>query len=155
MHTVQTLGIDQALPTLLSTCSRKINPHAYACSILGNLNCNKETPEKIVRHCSTGQRFAKPPIRFKMSLPTEENLLFCDELSIDLMVLNGKSVLQIVDTATYFYVATFLYAYGANYGQSIEAFALAFLMAQGSTYSGYPSRLLTYHRWRFVYDRWK
>ena len=111
--------------------------------------------EEIAKNCDTCQRFTSPPVRFKASLPTEEDLVFGDELSIDLMFLDGKAVLHIVDTATRFSAATFLDSHGEKYGQSVEGIWLAFVMTWATMYTGYPNRLRTDQGSVFTSQRWK
>lgn len=60
-------------------------------------------------------------------LPREESLAFGNKLSMELMFLDAKEVLPIVDTATHFSAATFWDAHGAYYGQSPGAVCPAFL----------------------------
>jgi hypothetical protein len=66
------------------------------------------------------------------------DMVFGDELSIDLMLIEGKSILHIFDTATRFSGAIFL-----NNGQSVEGVWTAFMEAWCSLYTGYPTRLRT------------
>ena len=70
-----------------------------------------------------------------------EDAKFGDELSMDLMFLNGKAVLHIIDTATRFSAATFLDAHGSSYGQSVDGIWLAFSETWYTLYTGYPNRL--------------
>lgn len=60
--------------------------------------------EDISRRCNTCQTFGARLLRFRVSMP-EEHLVFNEELSLELMWLNGKAVLHIVDTATGFNAA--------------------------------------------------
>jgi hypothetical protein len=53
-------------------------------------------------------------VRFKVSIP-EDDLVFGDEVSIDLMFLDGNAVLHVVDTATRFSAAAFLDAHDETY----------------------------------------
>lgn len=111
--------------------------------------------EEISSRCEACQRFSQAPVRFKVTLPSEENLVFGDELSIDIMFLEGKAVLHIVDTATRFSAATFLDAHGVTYGQSVNGIWLAFVMTWCLVYTGYPNRLRTDQGSAFTSDRWR
>lgn len=97
--------------------------------------------EEITCLCNGCQKFSKVPVRFKVSLPTEENLVFEDELSIDIMFLEGDAVLDIVDTATRLSAATFLDGNVATYGQTVEGIWPTSLMTWSLVYSGYPNWL--------------
>ncbi len=119
---------------------------------------NSETREllqEIADHCDTCQRYSSPPLRFKASIPDESELVFGDELSIDLMFLDSKAVLHIVDTATRFSAATFLDSHGETYGQSVDGIWLAFCMTWCTMYTGYPNRLRTDQGSVFTSDRWR
>ncbi len=115
----------------------------------------KDILEEIKKNCETCQRFAPPPIRFKVTLPTEDELVFGDELSIDLMWIDGKATLHIIDTATRFSAATFLDSHGENFGQSVEGVWMAFVNTWCLMYTGYPNRLRTDQGSVFTSERWK
>ena len=80
---------------------------------------------------------------------------FGDEISIDLVWLDGKAVLHIVDTATRFSSATFIDAYGLDYGQSVEGIRLPFRETWCTLYTGYPNRMRADQISVFTSDRWK
>lgn len=89
---------------------------------------NAETSDifnDIVSHCRNCQHHGPAPIRFKITIPTKESVLFGVELSIDLMFLNGKAFLHIVDPTTSVSGATFLNAHESNYEQSTEGVWIA------------------------------
>ena len=85
--------------------------------------------ESLQAACDTCYCLGLTPVRLKVSLPNEHDLKFGGELSIDLMFLDGKAVLHVIDTATRFSSAIFLDAHGATYGQSVEGIWLAFVEA--------------------------
>ena len=119
---------------------------------------NEETRrilEEIRTSCNACQRYGPTPLRFKTSLPNEDDLKFGDEISMDLMFLDGKPVLHIVDTATRFSAATFLDAHGEEYGQSVEGIWKAFIETWCLLYIGYPNRLRTDQGAAFTSDRWR
>lgn len=86
------------------------------------LETDSQTRQIIkINNCfNTYQRFTNQPIRFKASLSTEENIVLGGELSMDLMFLDGKAVVHIVNTATRFSAGTYLDSHDANYRQSVE-----------------------------------
>ena len=116
---------------------------------------NQETKhvlDKIKQACDTCQRLGPTPIRFKASIPTEDSVKFGEELSMDLMFLDGKALLHIVDTATRFSAATFL---DGDFDQSVEGIWLAFIQAWCTLYTGYPNRLRVDQGSSFTSDRWR
>lgn len=76
-------------------------------------------------------------------VPTEDNFVFGEELSMDLMFLDCKEVLYIVDTATHLSSATFVDENGTNYGQSVQGVWIAFVMNWCTMYIGYQNLLST------------
>jgi hypothetical protein len=70
-----------------------------------------------------------------------EDIVFGDELSIDLMFIDGQAVLHVVDTATRFSAVTFLDSYNGSFGQSVEGVWLALIQTWFTLYTGYPTRL--------------
>lgn len=63
--------------------------------------------EEIYLNCQNFQRFGPAPIRFRASIPTEEHIVFGDEISLDVMLLDGNTVIYVVDTETHLLSATF------------------------------------------------
>lgn len=59
------------------------------------------------------------PIRFTVSLLNEE-IIFGDDISLDLMILDGKSVLHIVDTSMKLSESSLFVSHGICYGNSVE-----------------------------------
>ena len=76
----------------------------------------RKTLQEIADSCDTCQRSGPKPLRFSVSLPDEKDLVFGKEVSVDLMFIDGKALLHVVDTATRFSSATFLDSSGQNYG---------------------------------------
>jgi hypothetical protein len=60
---------------------------------------------------------------------------------MDLMFIDGKAVLHVIDNATRFNAATFLYSHLVLYGQSSEGIWDDFIDIWCSIYSGYQDRL--------------
>lgn len=86
---------------------------------MGTISQTTKLLKEINSFDDTHQCFTNPTISFTVSLPAEENLIFGEELSLDLNFIDGKVVLYIVDTATRFSAETFLYSHGAKYKTSI------------------------------------
>lgn len=92
---------------------------------------NRETKKafvgkEITRRCDACQKLAEGPFRFGVDLPTEERLVFGDEVSIGIMFLEKDAVHHIVDTATRLSAAAFLDQKWATNTQTIEGIWLAF-----------------------------
>ena len=115
----------------------------------------KEVLEQISKACDACQRLGPTPLRFKTSLPNEEDLIFGDKVSIDLMWVDGKAVLHVVDTATRFSAATFLDANVMDYGHSVEGIWLAFFEIWCTMYTAYPNHLRADQGSVFTSNRWK
>lgn len=105
--------------------------------------------------CKACQRFPQPPARFNVTIPTEESLVFGDELSVDLMFLEGKAVCNVADTGTRFSAEKFLDAHEKNYGQYYNGIWLAFVMSWCLGYTGYSDILRTGQEFSFTLDSWK
>jgi hypothetical protein len=115
---------------------------------------SKKVLEDISAACVTCQYLGPKPVRFRASLPSDD-LIFGDELSIDLFWVDGAAVLQVVDVATKFTASTFLDNNGFNYGQSIDGVWAAFIDCWATTYTGYPNKLRTDAGSIFVSPLWK
>jgi hypothetical protein len=102
----------------------------------------------IVRSCLTCQTFASQPFRFSVRMP-DEKLVFNDELSMDLLWLDGEPALHVVDTATRFGAAVFLE------GQDVEHVWAAFLSCWALVYTGYPKKSRTDAGTIFTSADWK
>lgn len=110
---------------------------------MGNGLSRKRNLEEIVRKCDIFQRFQSGPIRFRVSLPNENEQVFGKEIYFDLMFIYRKAIIHIIDTATHFYAASFLYVGSEQYGQSIDELCLAFAKKRCTIYSGYHNLLRT------------
>lgn len=111
--------------------------------------------EEITKNCDNFQRFSTEPLRFEESLSEEPQLVFQDEILLDLPFIDGRAIFYIVDTATHFSAATFLYSHGEIYGQTVEGISLAFVMTCVTLYVEYPNQLRTEKRSVFTSDRWR
>ncbi len=110
-------------------------------------NATRKLLAEISDACSTCQHFARPPERFKVSIP-EENIVFNHELALDLMWLDRKALLHVVDTQTHYMSAAFLK------GQTVEDVWEAFLFCWVTLYTGFPLRIRTDQGSAFTSLRW-
>lgn len=86
------------------------------------------------RHATLAKKIGPKPVSFKASLPSDQ-LVFWDELSIDLQWIDVEALLHVIDTATTFSSATFL----SQYGQSVEGVWSALVECWCSLYTGFPT----------------
>lgn len=114
----------------------------------------------IIKRCDPCQRVGPTLVRFRASIP-EEELVFGDELSIDLAWVEGDAFLHVVDTATRFSATTFLNAEPhsigpeKDYGQSVDGVWEAFVECWCTLYTGHPNRLRTDAGSIFTSPRWE
>lgn len=90
--------------------------------------------ESLTSACSTCQSFRSAPLRFKASIP-KNNLIFNHTISIDLVWLNDKPVIHVIDEQTKFRNAVFI--------KSKKAIDIwnAFVGCWVNTYIGFPSKI--------------
>lgn len=96
-----------------------------------NLPDLAKTLDHVRDTCDTCQRLAKEPSRFRVSMPSED-CVFNRTVGMDLMKINKKTVLHVVDKDTKFSAATF------TKGESSENIWEAFLCSWVAPYIGYP-----------------
>lgn len=87
----------------------------------------KDTRNEISRRCEPCQKCFNAFIRFRVFVPSEDNLVFGEELSIDIMHLEGKPDLHVIDTATHLSAATFLDSAGEMYGESVKRICISLI----------------------------
>jgi hypothetical protein len=116
---------------------------------------NMQVLQQIASACETCQKLGPKSIRFKVSLPNMEDIVFGDELSIDLMFIDGQAVLHVVNSATRFSAATFLDSHNGSFGQSVEGVWLALIETWFTLYTGYSNRLRIDAGSIFASPRWK
>lgn len=75
-----------------------------------------DVPENIVKRCEPCQRILSGPVMFRVSTPDESYFVFEEILSLDLMVIDSKAVLLILDTVAHINAASFFWNIEA-YGQ--------------------------------------
>ncbi len=87
--------------------------------------------EKITKACETCQTFSAPPQCFRVSLPPSD-IVFNREVALDLMWIEEKAVLHVVDIETGLNSATFL-----SY-QTVEAVRHVFVICWAYLYIDSP-----------------
>jgi hypothetical protein len=97
--------------------------------------------QQIASACEMCQKLGPKPIPFKVSLPNIKDIVFGDELSIDLMFIDGQAVLQVLDTATRFSAATFLDSHNGTFEQNVKRVWIALIDTWLTLYTVYLNRL--------------
>lgn len=110
-------------------------------------NKTKQMLDEISKSCSVCQTYSTNPQRFKVSLPNDE-VTFNREVALDLMWVEGKAVLHVVDIDTHFNNAIFLK------GQSVEDVWEVFLSCWSTVYLGNPDKLKVDQGSAFTSVRW-
>lgn len=103
--------------------------------------------EDISRNCATCTTFSSKPLRFRVSMPADD-LVFNQEISLDLFWLDGKAVLHIVDLGTGFSNAVFLN------GHSVNDVWAAYTQCWSTVYVGHPNCFRTDSGSVFTSTRW-
>lgn len=80
---------------------------------------------------------------FKTPLPTLSDFKCRDEVSLNLMSIEGKAIINAVHTATRFSTAVFLEYHNENYGRAVEEIYLPFFETRCTLYTGFPNRIRT------------
>ena len=94
-----------------------------------------ETLEKIVAECEPSQRIRNSPLRFRVAMG-HENVRFNSRVYIDIMYLDGRPVLHIVDESTRFSAARLLTK------MTTDAVWEAIVMCWSSDYTGLPKCIM-------------
>lgn len=87
---------------------------------------NTEILEEINNQFQAFQSYVPSQMRFKVSLPSNDNLVLGSEPSIDHIFIDGKASLHVIDTAASFPASNLLNTYGETYGKYAEGIWLAF-----------------------------
>eukprot|EP00171_Calliarthron_tuberculosum_P023580 IDg23580t1 len=111
--------------------------------------------KEISKKCDTCQKFGPKPNRFQVTLPKEEDLVFGEELSMDLMNIRGNKILHLICTSTRFSAAVFVDLNEADYGQGANGLWEAFLDIWCTVYTGYPARIRADAGSAFKSKRWR
>ena len=104
--------------------------------------------EKIENTCELCQRLSHAPHRFRVSLP-EKDVVFNHTVCMDIMFLDGKSVLHVVDRDTKFSAAALLRS------ETIEETWETFMRIWVSVYIGFPDTIATDQGTQFQSQRWR
>ena len=102
---------------------------------------------EITKSCKTCQTFSAPPQRFTVSLPPSE-IYFNRQVALDLMWIERRAVLHVVDTETHFNAAVFLKK------QTVEGVWDAFVSCWAAIYIGFPEKLRVDQGSAFTSVRW-
>ena len=94
-----------------------------------------ETLEKITAECEPCQRIRNAPLRFKVAMG-HEDIRFNSRVYIDIMYLDGRPVLHIVDKSTRFSAARFLTK------MTTDAVWEAIVLCWSSVYTGLPQWIM-------------
>lgn len=95
----------------------------------------KKILDDISAACHRCQEYSRSPLRFKIRLP--DDVFFNKELRMDLMFVESKPILHIIDVGTTFNAAVFLVKQDANSVWN------AFVRGWSRLYLGDPERILT------------
>jgi len=103
---------------------------------------------KISAACDVCQRLAVAPRRFRTTMPTDD-LSFNRTVYLDLMYLDGKSVLHVVDRDTAFSAAAF------TDGERVDALWQLYCCIWANPYVGHPSSMHADQGPQFKSAAWK
>ena len=93
------------------------------------------TLQELARRCDTCQRIQSGPVRFRVSFGAE-NVKFNERIYMDIMYIDGKPVLHIVDEGTHFSAAAFLP------DVSTKTIWTTILECWAAIYTGLPHKIL-------------
>lgn len=150
-----TVGILYTVPELRKIHRHFYHPHSeklYA--MMRRADPKKVSPEvladleRVSATCEVCQREADAPHRFRVSLPGSD-CIFNRTVCMDLMSLDGNSVLHVVDKDTKFGAASFLSS------ESTSGVWETFMLIWVSPYVGFPDEVATDQGPQFVSAEWK
>ena len=104
--------------------------------------------EEIESTCDLCQRLSHAPHRFRVSLP-DKDVVFNRTVCMDIMFLEGKPVLHIVDRDTKFSAAAFLKS------ETTDETWETLMRIWVSVYIGFPETIATDQGTQFQSERWK
>jgi len=102
----------------------------------------------LTQACQVCQRLAEAPSRFRVALP-HDDIVFNRIVLLDIMYLDGKPVLHVVDKDTLFSAAAFLS------GESVEAVWWTYARIWAHAYAGHPEQMHTDQGPQFVAAGWR
>ena len=103
--------------------------------------------DSISKSCETCQAFSVPLQRFSVALPPTE-IIFNRKIALDLMWIEHKAVLHVVDPETHFSAATFIKQH------SVESVWESFVTCWASLYVGFPEKIKVDQGSCFTFVRW-
>lgn len=95
----------------------------------------RELLKEITEACETCKTFSAPPQRFTVSLLPSETF-FNRQVAMDVMWIEGKAVLHVVDTETHFNAACYFKK------QTVEGVWESFVTSWAALYIGYPEKFV-------------
>lgn len=107
-----------------------------------------EQLERLTESCDVCQRLAKAPGRFRVALPPGD-VVFNRTILIDLMYLDGRSLMHVVDRDTLYSAASFCR------GETTEDLWRQFLMTWAHPYVGHPQVMHTDQAPQFKSPAWR
>lgn len=125
----------------LAAVIKRSDPSAMSPQVIADL-------DKIKSTCDVCQREAGIPHRFRVSMPASE-CIFNRIVCLDIMKLDGISVLHVVDRDTKFSAATFLS------GETTSDVWEAFLCIWVAPYAGYPENIAFDQGRQFTSTEWE
>lgn len=105
--------------------------------------------QDVSNTCDLCQRLSKEPSRFRVALPPDD-IVFNRTVLLDIMYLDGKPLLHVVDKDTLFSAAAFL-----SSGESTEDVWRAYVRCWVTPYVGYSDSMHTDQGPQLVSDEWK
>jgi Reverse transcriptase (RNA-dependent DNA polymerase) len=93
--------------------------------------------QEITESCHFCQMMARKPITFSVGSAKDPDITFNREVALDIMYLNGRPALHIVDMDTHFHAASFLRSV------STDDVWDAIIRNWANTYAGFPESMLT------------
>ena len=104
--------------------------------------------EEISKACEACRRYSSMPYIFRVAMPIGE-IVFNQEVAMDLMWIDGKAILHVVDAQTNYQNAVLLK------GQSTEQVWDAFVEAWSTVYVGYPNKIKVDQGSVFTSKKWE
>ncbi|OSX79162.1 hypothetical protein BU14_0085s0013 [Porphyra umbilicalis] len=117
----------------------------------GNPHATAETRaqlDALTKACQVFQRLVQAPSRFRVVL-LPDDIVFNRLILIDIMYLDGKPVLHVIDKVTLFSAAAFLS------GEIVEAVWWTYARIWAHAYAGHPERMRTDQGPQFVASGWQ
>lgn len=130
-------------------------PHKFLKLMRPWKNWNKALLRRYTKALKYLPEIPEGPIRFRPSLPDEEDLKFTDELSLNLILPGSNPGIYVLHTTTNFSAAIFWDLQGASYGQAASSTWLVLVVMRCATYSCFANLLRAHQESAFTLQRWK